>query len=59
MHGIRSMTSHSTAFFSSTLSTARTLFTVLGDLNSSCAFNRCTSSLLIASSRFRPNAGIR
>ena len=35
------------------------LFTVFGDLTSSCAFNRCTSSLLIASRCRRPNAGIR
>ena len=33
VHGIRSMTSHSTAFFSSTLSTASTLFTVFGDFD--------------------------
>ena len=33
VHGIRSITSHSTAFFSSTLSTARMLFTVFGDFD--------------------------
>ena len=50
MHGMRSITSHSTAFFSSTLSTVRMLLTVFGASCSSGAFSRCTSSLLIASS---------
>jgi hypothetical protein len=35
-HGMRSMTSHSTAFFSSTLKTPRMLLTVLGDFASDC-----------------------
>ncbi len=51
MHGMCAMTSHSTAFFSSTLNTASTLLTVLGDFASTVRLSRCTSSLLIASSR--------
>ena len=38
LHGIRSITSHSTAFFSSMLSTASTLLTVFGDLISQLRF---------------------
>lgn len=42
-YGIRSMTSHSTAFFRSTLSTTRMLLTVFGNFASSARFRRCTS----------------
>ena len=59
VHGSRSITSHSTAFFSSTLNTVSTLLTVFGALFRSRCFSRCTSSFVIASSRFAPSAGTR
>ena len=39
-HGSRSMTPHSTACFSSTLSTVRMLLTVFGDLSANRCFRR-------------------
>jgi hypothetical protein len=59
VHGMVSMTSHSTAFFSSTLSTVNTLFTVFVALPRSVPFRRWTSSFLIASSFREPSAGMR
>ena len=59
MHGMVSMTSHSTAFFSNTLSTVSTLFTVFVAFLRNVPFKRCMSSLLIASSFLLPSAGKR
>jgi hypothetical protein len=53
------MTSHSTAFFRSTFSTVSTLLTVFGARFVRRRFTRCTSSFVIASSRFDPSSGIR
>ena len=54
----RSRPTH-TAFFSRMLSTARMLNTVFGDWISERALSTAASSLLIASTCLRPNAGIR
>jgi hypothetical protein len=58
-HGIRSITSHSTAFLSITFSTVRVLLTVFAAFVLKRHFSCCTSSLLIASSFFWPNNGAR
>jgi hypothetical protein len=59
MAGTRSMTPHSTAFFSDKLGTVSALLTVLDALAAIARFRRCTSSFVISSSRFCPRNGSR
>src|SRR5690606_6258059 len=55
----RSITFHSAAVRSITLSTVSTLLTVFGDLATIADFSCCTSSVVIASRRLSPNSGNR
>ena len=59
VQGSRSITSHSTAVFSSTFSTVSTLFTVFAAFVPRWCLRRCTSSFVIASSFLLPRCGIR
>jgi hypothetical protein len=59
VHGTRSITFHSTAVRSITLSTVNTLLTVFGDLATIADFSCCTSSVVIAWSCLSPNRGNR
>ena len=53
VHGMRSMTSHSTAFFSSMFNTVNTLFTVLAALSCKADFSCWTSSVHDVGTQYR------
>jgi len=59
VHGSRSSSPHSTAFFNNVLNTVSTLFTVFGARSASASFSRCTCSFVIPSSCFAPSVVIR
>ena len=59
VQGSRSITFHSTAALSKPLNTVRTLLTVFGAFAFRAVFRRCTSSLVIASSRLDPSSRVQ
>ena len=59
VHGISVITPHSTAILSSVFKVVSTLLTVFGAFVRNALLRPWTSSVVMASSRFPPNRGIR